>query len=176
MCVRCLHTVQGATPLLFHTCVLLLPRTHRCAPQVNARGTTWDLCLDRPYRNGGYENSSRVFGRAGCDMPRARAATWVSTGAASRIDPAIAGAPGRRWTAELALPVADLLLNNSRGAPRARAGALWRVNFSRVEWRVRAAGGHYEKLPLPEDNWVWQERRPSPARRASVWSVELFEK
>ena len=110
-------------------------------------------------------------------MPRARAATWVSTGAASLNDPAFAGAPGAPLDGGAPRCLSqDLLLNNSRGAPRARAGALWRVNFSRVEWRVRAAGGHYEKLPLPEDNWVWQERRPSPARRASVWSVELFEK
>lgn len=37
-----------------------------------------DLCLNKPYIDGGYENSSRVMGKAGWDMqPPLRAATHV---------------------------------------------------------------------------------------------------
>jgi hypothetical protein len=28
---------------------------------MNARGVWWDLVLNKPYSDGGYENSSRVF-------------------------------------------------------------------------------------------------------------------
>eukprot|EP00043_Microstomoeca_roanoka_P009142 m.87102 g.87102 ORF g.87102 m.87102 type:complete len:97 (+) comp14492_c1_seq2:667-957(+) len=33
--------------------------------EMNALNTTWSLCLNKPYLNGGYENSSRVFGKNG---------------------------------------------------------------------------------------------------------------
>ena len=33
--------------------------------EVNAANATWILLLDKPYTDGGYENSSRVFGAAG---------------------------------------------------------------------------------------------------------------
>ena len=38
----------------------------------------------------------------------------------------------------------------------------WRINFSRVEWKIEVKNGKYQKLinletgkSLPEDNWVW---------------------
>lgn len=33
--------------------------------EMNVLNTTWSLCLNKPYDNGGYENSSRVFGPHG---------------------------------------------------------------------------------------------------------------
>jgi hypothetical protein len=122
---------------------------------MNARGVNWDLCLNKPYLNNGYENSSRVFGSKGFDM-----CTPGQAGAcrsAAKLYPDSINNPAVRnkfWTAEVALPMWGLLLNQTRA--RAAAGALWRINFSRVEWRVVVAGGHYEKAPsVPEDNWVW---------------------
>ena len=35
--------------------------------EVNALNATWDLCLNRPYSDGGHENSTRVFGAQGWD-------------------------------------------------------------------------------------------------------------
>lgn len=115
--------------------------------EINAADTTWDLCLNRPYLNGGYENSSRTFPGAGWDMPAARTAVQVE-GELGRPGP-----EWRRWTVEMALPIRDLMLNNTRRAPA--AGRLWRINFSRVEWRVRYTDGVYSKTGGPEDNWVW---------------------
>ena len=35
-------------------------------------------------------------------------------------------------------------------------GDVWRINFSRVQWRHRIVNGRYEKVPnTAEDNWVW---------------------
>ena len=44
---------------------------------MNAADATWDLCLNKPYLNGGYENSSRVFGKHGWDMPALRSGTFI---------------------------------------------------------------------------------------------------
>mmetsp|Transcript_14472 Transcript_14472/g.35005 ORF Transcript_14472/g.35005 Transcript_14472/m.35005 type:complete len:408 (+) Transcript_14472:189-1412(+) len=141
--------------------------------EVNARATTWALSLNKPYINGGYENSSRVFGAAGFDMPRAKAGVRVSTGAASIDDPAFAS-PARFWTVEIALPIFDLTLNNSLGVRGVRHGDLWRINFSRVEWRVKAVGDHYEKLPGPEDNWVWQPMGEVAMHLPERWGILQF--
>ncbi len=40
--------------------------------EVNAGAADWDLCLNKPYNDGGYENSSRVFGAQGFDMAPVR--------------------------------------------------------------------------------------------------------
>jgi hypothetical protein len=81
--------------------------------EINAADTTWALCLNRPYLNGGYENSSRTFPGAGWDMPAARTAVQVE-GELGRPGP-----EWRRWTVEMALPIRDLMLNNTRRAPAA---------------------------------------------------------
>ena len=36
--------------------------------EVNAANATWIILLNKPYGDGGYENSSRVMGSAGWDM------------------------------------------------------------------------------------------------------------
>ena len=55
----------------------------------------------------------------------------------------------KRWTVETAIPVRQI-----GGAPP-RVGGFWRINFSRVQWRVRVDGDRYLKQPGPEDNWVY---------------------
>ena len=42
--------------------------------EMNARGATWNLVLNKPYSDGGYENSTRAFGSRGWDEPEIRAA------------------------------------------------------------------------------------------------------
>ncbi len=36
--------------------------------EMNAAGADWDLCLNKPYIDGGGENSTRVFGPSGFDL------------------------------------------------------------------------------------------------------------
>jgi hypothetical protein len=82
--------------------------------EINAINTTWDLCLNKPYLNGGYENSSRTLPSSGWDMPRARSAVHVE-GEVGRPAP-----PWRQWTVELALPIRDLMYNNTALPPNKR--------------------------------------------------------
>ena len=120
---------------------------------------TWILCLNSPYDDGGYENSSRVLGAKGYDMqPPLLAASW-SDGELNNPS-----RPSTRWTAEIRFPLAQLAVNTSAKLPP-RDGDIWRINFSRVEWRVVVIGGRYIKSPScstcptpgasAEDNWVW---------------------
>lgn len=135
--------------------------------EVNARGTTWDLCLNKPYSNGGYENSSRTQGAEGFDMnPRA----------AVHIDGALNNAEvtSKGWSVEIALPMAGLMVNQSGSAPE--VGSYWRLDFSRVEWRVLRDIATFHKDPAykHEDNWVWQPIGAINMHMPQRWGVIQF--
>lgn len=68
----------------------------------------------------------------------------------------------RHWTVEIAFPLKEVLYNTSGAYPR--AGTFWRINFSRVEWRVLRVGNQFWKDPAypNEDNWVWSPQASSP--------------
>lgn len=120
--------------------------------EMNARGVWWDLCLNKPYTNGGYENSSRVFNQSGWDDPGLRTGqthcqrglselriTESFVSAAAKVlgcsinDPS--SGPCRGWSVEIAFPLAAISLNNTSPVPP-KPGQYWRINFSRVEWKV----------------------------------------
>lgn len=118
---------------------------------MNAIDRYWTLCLDKPYLNGGYENSTRVFGNHGWDQPHLHLATYVD---GSVNDPL--GRPDKFWSAELGFRLDALVYNETdAGSVPPRNGTYWRINFSRVEYKVNVVGGHYEKTGAPCDNWVW---------------------
>jgi len=147
---------------------------------MNARGVWWDLCLNKPYSDGGYENSTRVFNNTpskpgpGWDDPGLRAKTKVY-GCEINVPPKD-GHKCRGWTAEVAFPLRAISLNNTNHLPPAR-NSYWRINFSRVEWKVHVEGSAYVlggkegdgacKWPCtvahpgtgcpqnPGDNWLW---------------------
>jgi hypothetical protein len=112
--------------------------------ELNARNTLLDLKMPLPYRNGGKANIS-----------------WNSKGFESAVslegtlnDPSDTD---KKWTMEMKIPFADLELEETP-----KDGRIWKVNFSRVEWRIQAIDGKYEKIKnpatgraYPEYNWVW---------------------
>jgi hypothetical protein len=116
--------------------------------EMNAFGTEWDLFLVRPYRDG---------------SPAIHA--WDIQGLKTKVvvDGTI-NHPGDRdkgWTVEIAMPL-EILKEAVPGKTPPSAGDQWRLNFSRVEYRVVPKDGAYAKAadpktgkPLPEDNWTW---------------------
>ncbi|KAG7401040.1 hypothetical protein PHYBOEH_003235 [Phytophthora boehmeriae] len=143
--------------------------------EVNARNTTWNLWLNRPYRDGGHENSSRVDPDYGFDMLSSgmRSAVYIK----GRL-----GDPSERlhdWTVEIALPLAQLALHSKATVPPI-ANSFWRINFSRVEWPVRVITDstgkqHYEKeLGLSEENWVWSSQYAVDMHRPEWWGYLQF--
>jgi hypothetical protein len=116
--------------------------------EMNALGTEWDLFLVRPYRDGG---------------PAIHA--WDIRGLKTRV--AVDGTvnhPGDKdagWTVEIAMPL-EVLKEALPDKKPPVAGDQWRLNFSRVEYRVVPKDGAYAKVAdpatgktFPEDNWTW---------------------
>jgi hypothetical protein len=110
--------------------------------EINALNTGWDLFLDKPYRHGGKASNA-------WEIPGLRTAVHVdgTLNDPSDID--------RGWSVELAFPWKALAQYAHKPAPP-RPGDEWRVNFSRVQWRLHVVNGKYRKVPdTKEDNWVW---------------------
>ncbi len=116
--------------------------------EMNALNTVWDLFLVKPYRDGG---------------PAIHA--WDIAGLVTAVRPSgTVNDPSdtdKAWMIEIAMPWEILKeAANPKSAPR--PGDQWRVNFSRVEYRVTVKDGAVSKAvdassgrPVPEDNWVW---------------------
>lgn len=125
--------------------------------EINALNTSWDLYLAKPYRKGGKaDNSWKIPGlRTGVKL----------NGTLNRPEDRDNG-----WTVELAFPWDAFRGRASANFPP-RSGDVWRVNFSRVEWRsrpnVRARG---EK----EDNWVWSPQGVVDMHRPEQWGFVRF--
>jgi len=146
--------------------------------EMNALNKRWDLCLNRAYGDGGYENSTRVFGNAGWGMPGLRSAAAVHPPQALN-NPAEAG---QAWTVEVALPLLDLMFNSTDTRPE--AGTMWRIDFSRVEWGVKVVNGRYEKAAScqscaspgteAEDNWVWSPQGEVAMHLPERWGILQF--
>ncbi|KAF4325513.1 hypothetical protein BBO99_00002015 [Phytophthora kernoviae] len=143
--------------------------------EINTRNVTWNLWLNRPYRDGGHENSSRVDPEHGFDMLGSgmRSAVYMK---------GRQGDPSERlhfWTAEIALPLAQLALHSKATVPPV-ANSHWRINFSRVEWPVRVVTDssgkqHYVKeLGLNEENWVWSSQYAVDMHRPEWWGYLQF--
>ena len=120
--------------------------------EMNALNTTWDLFLDKPYREGGKADNS-----------------WEARGIKSAV--AVQGTLNKPedkdqgWTLEFALPL-DSFLSRHPG-PKPVDGTGWRINFSRVEHLP----GH-----LREENWVWSPQGEVNMHIPERWGYLRFHK
>jgi hypothetical protein len=105
-----------------------------------------DLFMNKPYKKGG------TF-----DMG------WNTNGMLSRV---IANGTindntdiDSGWTVEMAIPFTAISRNNRIASPSTTNP--WRINFSRVQWKLEPDGKSYQKKlnenkrPISEHNWVW---------------------
>ncbi|MDO3411734.1 carbohydrate-binding family 9-like protein [Saccharibacillus sp. CPCC 101409] len=135
--------------------------------EINALNTVWDLLLVTPYRDGGPPIN-------GWDIRGLRTAVHID-GELNNPD-----ADNRSWSVEVAMPW-SILRECAEGQQPPEAGANWRVNFSRVQWRVDKADGAYRKVinpetgrPYPEDNWVWSPQGVINMHYPELWGYVLF--
>lgn len=110
--------------------------------EINALNTGWDLYLPKPYKDGGKADD-------GWEIPGLKTAVRL-VGTLNN--------PGDKdfgWTVEMAFPW-TAFNRGPRPAVPPKPGESWRINFSRVEWKLDVVNGQYRKRPgLKEDNWVW---------------------
>jgi hypothetical protein len=136
--------------------------------EMNALNTIWDLFLVKPYRDGG---------------PALKA--WDIRGLKSAVklegtlnDP---GDKDKAWFVELAIPW-DVLIEAASPESRPSPGDQWRMDFSRVEYRLNVnKDGSYVKAadansgrPLPEDNWVWSPTGLVNIHYPEMWGYVQF--
>ncbi|MDG5800274.1 carbohydrate-binding family 9-like protein [Marinilabiliaceae bacterium ANBcel2] len=135
--------------------------------EINALGTIWDLMLTKPYRNGGLPISA-----------------WDVRGFKYGIhkegtinDPSDVD---KMWTVEMAFPW-NILAESAPAKRKPSSGEYWRVNFSRVQWKLDIVNGEYQKRvnpetgkPYPEYNWVWSPQWAIDMHRPELWGYALF--
>jgi len=132
-----------------------------CELELNAKNTTWDLLLTKPYRDGGRAiNAWEIIGL--------KTAVHLD---GTLNDPRD---KDRGWTVEIAWPWKGLKELTSLPMPP-RDGQQWRINFSRVEWDLEIVDGKYQKIKgRPEHNWVWSPQGVIDMHRPERWAYLQF--
>lgn len=135
--------------------------------EMNAKNTIWDLFLTKPYRDSGKPINN-----------------WDINGikTAVSIDGELnnPSADNKRWMVEVAMPF-KVLIECAREKKTPAIGDFWRVNFSRVQWKVDVVDGKYEKRSqdesgklYPEDNWVWAPTGLINIHYPELWGFVFF--
>jgi hypothetical protein len=129
--------------------------------EINALGTIWELNLLKPYKDGGQAiHASNIEGLKSAVHLRG-----------TLNDPAD---EDEGWSVEIAFPWRGLARYNGGVAPPVH-GNLWRVNFSRVEWKHEIVDGRYRKIEgIAEDNWVWSPQGIIDMHRPERWGMVRF--
>lgn len=135
--------------------------------EMNALNTTWDLLLTKAYRDGGKPVN-------GYEIKGIRSAVSID-GALN-----VPGSQNRCWSVEVVLPFAALKECAAGGRPPV-IGDYYRMNFSRVQWKVDIVNKTYQKRldrntgkPLPEDNWVWAPTGLVNIHYPELWAFVFF--
>ena len=115
--------------------------------EVNAKNVLFDLMLDKPYRVGG-----DFFLQWDC--PGIQSAIHIEGTLNNPKD------TDKFWSVEMAIPRQALTLSFNN---LLKAGNIWRINFSRVEW-----------LKKPEENWVWNATGRIDMHMPDRWGYLLF--
>lgn len=134
--------------------------------EMNAQNTTWDLLLTKAYRDMGKPVN-------GLELKGLRSAVHIE-GELNRP-----GDHNKRWSVEVVIPFTTLLeCSEEKRVPQ--NGEFYRVNFSRVQWKVDVREGAYHKRlqengsPLPEDNWVWAPTGVVNIHYPELWAFVFF--
>lgn len=135
--------------------------------EMNALNTTWDLLLTKAYRDGGKPINGYEF-HGMCS------AVYID----GRLNEP--GVHNRSWSVEVVIPFAALQECAAQKRPPL-PGEYYRMNFSRVQWKVDIEEGQFRKRlcpgtdrPLPEDNWVWAPTGVINIHYPELWAFVFF--
>jgi hypothetical protein len=136
--------------------------------EMNALNTIWDLLLKEPYRD---VDKAALHG---FDIK------GIKTGVEINGTLDHPGDVDDSWTVEISFPWEAFKELTSVSVPPSENDQ-WRVNFSRVEWKVNVVNGQYQKVinpktnePFPEDNWVWSPQGVVNMHYPEMWGFVQF--
>ncbi|MEM9325728.1 MAG: carbohydrate-binding family 9-like protein [Bacteroidota bacterium] len=134
--------------------------------EINALGTVWDLLLTKPYRDRG-----RAIDAWDIQGLKKGVALYGTLNNPTDTD--------EKWTVELALPWTVLQEVALKKIPE--DGDTWRMNFSRVHWRLTHDADGYTKTidpatnkHYPEYNWVWSPQGAIAMHQPETWAFVQF--
>jgi hypothetical protein len=129
--------------------------------ELNARNTTWDLLLTKPYRDRGRAiHAWEILGL--------KTAVHVNGTLNDPRDKDVG------WTVEIVWPWGGLKELVREGVPP-KDGDVYRINFSRVEWDFDIVDGKYVKIKgRDEHNWVWSPQGAIDMHRPERWGYLQF--
>lgn len=128
--------------------------------EMNARNTIWSLYLTKPYINGGVPVN---------DLYPIKSAVFID---GVLNDPS---ANNRFWTVEIAFPFKNYVSNCTVARAPPLNNDIWRINFSRVEHRVKVVNNTYVKVAnAPLDNWVWSSQETINMHLPERWGFVQF--
>ena len=135
--------------------------------EINALGTLWDLMLTKPYRDRGTPiNSWEIKG-----LKSAVKINGTLNDPTNKDD---------KWFVEWAIPW-KVLMETFKNKYLPVEGEQWRVNFSRVNWRIENKNGKYIKQidpktnkPYSEYNWVWSPQGVIAMHLPEKWGYVQF--
>lgn len=128
--------------------------------EMNALNTVWDLLLTKAYRDNGKPVNCY-------DIHGLRTAVHID-GTLNSLS-----SENKSWSVEVVIPFSSICECTPASA-LPKPGDFYRMNFSRVQWTVKENGGKIEKLPLPEDNWVWAPTGVINIHYPELWSFVVF--
>lgn len=139
--------------------------------EVNAYNTQWDLLLLKPYRD---SRNNVAIDNWNINGLKTAVDIQGTVNDASDID--------KGWSVEIAIPFDAIIeLNDRNRLPI--DNEYYRVNFSRVEWRLEIENGEYKKeqtledgklINLPEQNWVWSPQGVIAMHQPETWGYLIF--
>ena len=137
--------------------------------EINALNTIWDLLLTKPYRDHGKALTS-------WNLEGMKTAVHIE---GTNNDPSD---QDKYWSIEFALPWSSLK-EYATEKRKPKDGEQWRMNFSRVQWRLDIVDGTYAKekdpetnKPFPEYNWVWSPQGVIAMHQPETWGFVQFSK
>lgn len=135
--------------------------------EMNALNTTWDLLLTKAYRDNGKPVN-------GLEIRGMRTAVHID---GELNNPK---ANSQSWSVEVVMPFTALQECAAENRPPI-SGEYYRVNFSRVQWKVDVKDNAFQKRlseetgrPLPEDNWVWAPTGVINIHYPELWAFVFF--
>lgn len=136
--------------------------------EMNALNTVWDLLLLRPYREDGLPKVLDSW-----DIQGLKTAVYINGTLNNPND------IDSFWTVEIAIPWAVLEEMTPQNY-RPKEGVQWRINFSRVNWKMDISQDNYQKEKdkngknLPEENWVWSPQGYIAMHAPETWGFVQF--